>query len=148
MNYTGCRAIIIKDNKIALMERWFAGEHYFVLPGGRIEQNEELKECVIRELKEEFNIDIKPIKLVYDLLNNKNQAIFFSEWIGGEIGKTDAEEYQPNALGGIFEPRLVDLNEIENINLVPKELKEQLLIDLKQGSLLNKEKVIIHCPPR
>jgi 8-oxo-dGTP diphosphatase len=48
--------IIIVARKV-LVER-SAGKEYFIHPGGKIEAGETPKQAVIRELKEEFSIDV------------------------------------------------------------------------------------------
>ena len=49
--------IIIVGRKV-LVER-SVGKEYFIHPGGKIETGETPKQAVIRELKEEFTIDVK-----------------------------------------------------------------------------------------
>ncbi len=49
--------IIIQDRKV-LVERSM-GKEYFIHPGGKIEPGETAKQSVIRELKEEFQIDVQ-----------------------------------------------------------------------------------------
>lgn len=49
--------IIIIDRKV-LVERSI-GKEYFIHPGGKIEPGETPKQAVIRELKEEFQIDVR-----------------------------------------------------------------------------------------
>ena len=54
--------IIIKDNKILLAKRGHPPfKNYWTLPGGHIEKGETAKQAIIREVKEEANLDIKPI---------------------------------------------------------------------------------------
>lgn len=59
-------AIIEKDGKIMISKvredrvEDFGGLEY-VFPGGRVESGETLEEAVVRELKEETNLDIEPI---------------------------------------------------------------------------------------
>ncbi|HET7302114.1 MAG TPA: NUDIX domain-containing protein [Candidatus Saccharimonadales bacterium] len=48
--------IIIVDRQV-LVER-SVGKEYFIHPGGRIEPGETAKQAVVRELKEEFTIDV------------------------------------------------------------------------------------------
>lgn len=48
--------IIIRDRKV-LVER-SVGKEYFIHPGGKIEPGETAKQAVIRELKEEFRINV------------------------------------------------------------------------------------------
>ena len=49
--------IIIRDRKI-LIERSY-GKDTFMAPGGKLEQGETPSEAAIRELKEEFQLDVK-----------------------------------------------------------------------------------------
>jgi 8-oxo-dGTP diphosphatase len=56
-----CCAIIENDGKILATRR---GENmhlkgYWEFPGGKLEAGECIEECIIREIKEELNIDIK-----------------------------------------------------------------------------------------
>ena len=54
-------AIIIKEKKVLLMRRApgkaFAG--YWEFPGGKVEENETPEQCLMRELKEELNIEAR-----------------------------------------------------------------------------------------
>ena len=50
------RGIIIKDNKILL--GYETKEDQYIIPGGGIENNESIEECLIREIKEETGIII------------------------------------------------------------------------------------------
>lgn len=54
-------AIIRKDNKILICQRGAGGSTAFLweFPGGKLEHGETPEECVIRECKEELEIDIK-----------------------------------------------------------------------------------------
>ena len=53
--------VIIIDRKV-LVER-SKGKEYFVHPGGKIEPGETPKQAVVRELKEEFSIDVREADL-------------------------------------------------------------------------------------
>lgn len=57
-------AIIKNNNKILCVQRGENKYEYisykYEFPGGKIEKGESLKETVIREIKEELNMDIKP----------------------------------------------------------------------------------------
>ena len=60
-----CDGVIIQDNKVVLIRRGvepFKGQ--WALPGGRIEDNESAEQCLIREMREETNLAVEPIKLV------------------------------------------------------------------------------------
>ena len=61
-------AIIKKDNKILATKRGY-GEfiNMWEFPGGKIEPNETKEEALIREIEEELDCTIKPIKFALDL---------------------------------------------------------------------------------
>ena len=67
MNYIDVIAgIIIKDNKVLIARRskgFLKGKWEF--PGGKKENNESHKNCLKREFKEEFNIDIEVGKFYF-----------------------------------------------------------------------------------
>ena len=146
MKYNGFRAIIIIQDRLVVMERKKENRHYFVLPGGHLENNESFEECVIREVNEEFGIEVRPIKIIYDLVaGNDMQGIFLCEYVSGVLGKTEfGEEYQQDRNRGEYNPTSIPKTELKNINLVPTELKEQLISDLENlGNNLDREKLSI-----
>ena len=61
-------AIIKKDNKILATKRGY-GEfiNMWEFPGGKIEQDESKEEALVREITEELDCTIKPIKFALDL---------------------------------------------------------------------------------
>lgn len=68
--------IISKDSKVLLLRRantsWLDG--YYDLPAGHLQDQEHLKDGVIRELKEEVDLDVSPqdLKLVHLYQNHNN----------------------------------------------------------------------------
>ncbi|NLJ64849.1 MAG: NUDIX domain-containing protein [Christensenellaceae bacterium] len=58
-NYRVC-AVIINDNKILAMKD--ERSPYYYLPGGRVQIGEKAEDAVIREVKEELEIDAKIIR--------------------------------------------------------------------------------------
>jgi 8-oxo-dGTP diphosphatase len=59
-----CAVIIDEQNRLFAAQRSSTMSLPFKweLPGGKIEPNESSEECLIREIKEELNIDIKIVK--------------------------------------------------------------------------------------
>jgi len=50
--------VVIKDGKILLIKRVKPPyEGYWAIPGGKLEPGEHVEDCVIREIKEETNLD-------------------------------------------------------------------------------------------
>ncbi len=58
-NYRVC-AIMINDNKLLAMNSGVT--KYLYLPGGRASMHESAEEALVREIKEEMNIDVKIIR--------------------------------------------------------------------------------------
>lgn len=141
------RAIIIKDNKLLLMHRFREGLEFYVFPGGGLEAGETPKECCERELLEEFGIVIEAQKLIYLInQNGAKQGFFVAKWISGEIHTTDAEEYTKGDHFGTYDPTSVNLEEIPKLNILPPEVKQQLLEDLKNyNNLLLRPLVEFKC---
>lgn len=145
MNFVNCRGIIIKNNKLVVMEREFNGKKYCSFPGEHLEGNESYEECLAREVMEEFGITIKPKKMIYGYeFCGKNQCYFVADWISGEIHKTDGEEYQPNNNRGTYNPTQISFEEFDDKNLMPPEIKKQLVLDIKKyGMELNRKYIFI-----
>jgi len=57
-------AIIVRDKQLLLVEHRKRGEHYWVLPGGRLEGLETLVAALRRELNEELGLDARVGELV------------------------------------------------------------------------------------
>lgn len=59
-------AIIVENNRVMLTRRAptekLAGKWEF--PGGKVESEESLEECVVRELKEELSLNVKADKII------------------------------------------------------------------------------------
>lgn len=61
MMTVGVNAIVVKDGKILLIKR--KDVKIWALPGGIVEEKESFEKAVVREVKEETNIDIKPERI-------------------------------------------------------------------------------------
>jgi 8-oxo-dGTP diphosphatase len=65
MRPIACDNVLIENGKILLIRRAkdpFKG--MWALPGGIIEDNESAEQCLVREMKEETGLDVKPIALI------------------------------------------------------------------------------------
>jgi 8-oxo-dGTP diphosphatase len=87
--------VLIQDNKVALIERHRAGLHYFVFPGGGVDEGESPEQAAIREALEELGIQVairQKVAIIY-LGQKSRQVYFLVEQIGGEFGTGAGEEY-------------------------------------------------------
>ena len=126
------RCVIFKNNRIVLIYRNRDGEEYYVFPGGKIEEGESKEECIVRECKEELGIDIKVKKYIYEVKGTDFiQHYFLCDWVNGELGTGDEEEYSINRKGGVQIPMLIDIGKLSNMNIVSPPIVSQLLKDIE-----------------
>jgi 8-oxo-dGTP diphosphatase len=94
-------AILERDGKIIIAQRkssdHLSGKWEF--PGGKIEAGETPEECLARELKEEFDIDVTVGEYLgshvhhYDHISIKLMA-FRASWLSGAITMNDHKAYR------------------------------------------------------
>ncbi len=91
-----CDMILIENNKILLIRRSrqpFKDE--WAIPGGRIEDNETVEECLKREMKEETGLDVASIRLTGIYSDPKRDprliiaAAFLVKRLGGKVRAGD-----------------------------------------------------------
>ena len=120
------RAIIIENNELLVMFRRKIKDNeikeYYAIPGGGKEPNETLEENVIRELNEEFCVDIKILgylgKKEYD---NAIEHFFACSIVNG-IPKLGGEELDRNTPENYYEVRKISLTEALNSNINSKDM--------------------------
>ncbi len=138
------RAIIIKDNSLVVMYREKEGRKYYTFPGGGLEENETPEECVTREVLEEFGIEVKPVKKVYEYKDSKTlQHYYLCEWISGELGSGVGEEYEADRNKGVYLPTLLPINSLLDFAVVPPEVSVQFFVDYKLNTNLRDKPIEI-----
>lgn len=123
------RALILEDNKVLLIHRFKDGKEYFVLPGGHIEENESEEEALIREIKEETNLDAQIDKKLWTLKNpfdNSEHHFFLVTKFSGNL-QLGGPELKKNSEENKYILEWHDLTEISELNLVPKPLKKKII---------------------
>ena len=117
------RAIIIHEGKMVSMYRERQGRVFYTFPGGGMEGTETEEECVKREVFEEFGLIVKPIKKVYTYENkNSIEHFYIADWLSGEFGSGEGEEFEENRNNGVYIPKLIEISDIPNIPLMPPEV--------------------------
>lgn len=116
-------------------------QEYYTFPGGGLEEGETLEEGVIREIKEEFGINVKVIKKLYEMKSEKfNQKEYFylCKYVDGEFGTGNGPEFNndPKYIdSGKYLPEIIKKENIKDILLLPIEIKELFIKDIKDGNL-------------
>jgi 8-oxo-dGTP diphosphatase len=134
--------VLIKENKVALIERYRAGLHYFTFPGGGVDEGETPKQAAIREAREELGIqiDIKQKVAEVQLGQNSRQIYFLVEQIGGEFGTGKGEEFVDPAPddpeSGIYIPMWMSIDELPlHTNVYPADVARLVVKSVKEGWL-------------
>ncbi len=127
-------AVIVQNGKILLMHRIKDGQEYFSLPGGTVESGELPEQTVIRELQEEFTIDIVIDRFLFDGVSMGKHGYYYlvkefsgTPTLGGEEKRimTEHNQFHP-----VWKP-LIELRDLQN--LYPEDMR------LKVADILDKE---------
>ena len=119
------RAIIFDKDNIILMKRKRKTDYgileYFSTVGGLQEDGETIEETLLREVKEETNLDVKITKkLGYIEKEDFKSYYFLCEIIGGEMTLGGEEAFYNNQ-DNYYELVVVPFNEVEGLNIFGKE---------------------------
>ena len=132
------RGIIINDNKMYFIYRVKENDDYYVFPGGGLEAGETINECLVRELKEEINIEVDIVKELYRLEREDSVEYYIlCKHISGVFGVSDGPEYVSLEYKnrGQYIPCTLNLNELQQYNIVPEVIKNSLFDDINKNDL-------------
>lgn len=126
------RGIILNDNKLFLVKH--PVNDFYCLPGGTLEYDEDIKDCLSREMVEELGVSPKIGRLLYInsfLTEEKTQVVdFLFEILNGE-DFVDTENKHKTHSHEIEE--VIWLSKNQNIKVLPERLK----IDFDNNELLS-----------
>jgi 8-oxo-dGTP diphosphatase len=117
--YLACHGLIRKGNRYLITKRnpkknFMAG--YWDVPGGTIEFEEKLEQGLIREIKEETSLKVKPIRIISAFTSSSKkynhqvtQLTYLCDYISGEV-KLNAREH--------VEYKWVNKKEMKNYKLI------------------------------
>lgn len=130
---TRAGVILIEDNKVALIERHRAGLHYYVFPGGGVDEGETPEQAAIREAMEELGIDVvikQKVAIIH--FGQSTQIYYLVKWVGGEFGTGMGEEYTDadpsDPTEGLYSPIWMSMDELpEYKKIYPEDVKKLVL---------------------
>lgn len=114
---------------------------YYVFPGGGQEGDETFEEGTLREIKEEFGIDVEVTKKLYEIEDgeqNKKEYFFLCKYVGGKFGTGTGPEFSGDpkyAHRGKYIPEIIKREDIEKIVLLPYEIRDKFVEDIKNGKI-------------
>ncbi len=122
------RAVIIENDQVIAMfrkKKQEDGTHkeYYVIPGGGLEENETIEECVKREIQEEFNIEVEVKEQLGVVEDAKNIGYIFKCSIISGTPILGGEELENNSEENYYEVRKIKVSEIDKYDIL-EENKE------------------------
>lgn len=124
-------AIIYDRNRNYVLLHKKRNNNFWMLPGGRVEFGEPTDEAIKREMKEELNYDLKyefqfSSESFFTLNNIKYHELNYYYY--SQIEQSINDEYQFNGVEGDFYIfKWVNLKNIDKYNLLPSQIKEQII---------------------
>ncbi|UWE04527.1 NUDIX hydrolase [Laceyella sacchari] len=121
--------ILISGNRVALIKRVRDGMTFYVIPGGGIKEGESPEDATIREAYEELGITIAIKERVAIIeFNGGLQYYFLGEITGGTFGTGQGKEFtQPDRKRGTFEPVWMEIEDLADHDVRPREIADLLL---------------------
>lgn len=128
------RSIIVMENKLLVIKRVRENQEYYVFPGGHVDKGETARDAAVRETLEETGITSSPMRLLYKYsFGDVLESYYYCTYKTGDVGITDAEEYTDFKRNkGTYEPMLVPIEELKNIDLRPNVVRDQLINDIEK----------------
>ena len=120
------RAIIIEANEVLTMFRRKKKDdgsykEYYVIPGGGVEDGETLEETCVREIKEEYNVDIKVLGYLGSDEKETTIGHFFHAEIIDGVPTLGGEESDRNNPDNYYEIRRINIDKLNDYDIDAKE---------------------------
>lgn len=121
------RGIIIQNDCVYVMFRRRvmndgSVKEYYVIPGGGLNSNETLEENVIRELKEEFSVEVRIKGYLGKDEDESAIAHFFSCEIVNGKPELGGEELEKCSESNYYEIRQIPINDIDKVDILSKHM--------------------------
>lgn len=119
-------AIIIKNNKIFVTQRGYGDyKDKWEFPGGKLEKEESPEECIVREIKEELDTDVKIIKYLSTIEYTYPTFYLIMHNFICELKSSHMSLLEHEAA------KFVDVSELDSIDFLPAD--KLVLEDIKKA---------------
>lgn len=125
------RAVIVDNDKMLVFyrRRIRNGEEvtYYAIPGGHVEDGETLEDTVIRELKEEMNLDIELLSYLGKIIvDNQEEHYYHAKIVGGKL-QFGGEELERCSEDNYYEIRWLSTGALDNSNIRAIDLIKRVI---------------------
>ena len=119
--------VLLKENKILLIQHIKHGKKYWLLPGGGLEYGETIEQCAKRELREEANLEIVPgeLILISESIPPDMHRHVVNLYYRGEIKSGVLKKGNDPVINDL---RFIPITELVNLEFFPNVKKELLYI--------------------
>jgi len=120
--------VLIENGKVALIERHRAGNHYYVFPGGGMNEGETPEQAAVREMEEETGLRVTVRRKVAQIYFGLSEQVYYLvDRLDGEFGTGTGEEFtdaDPNdPTEGVYVPVWMSLEELtQHTNVYPVDV--------------------------
>jgi ADP-ribose pyrophosphatase YjhB (NUDIX family) len=113
--------ILVEDGRILVIKQYVTEKRNWSLPGGRLEPDETIQQCLVREWKEETGLDvvIKELLYVTDRFSGSNTHTVHMTFLLERTGEkpdgfewTHQESHTSKSSGALREIRMVPIDEL------------------------------------
>lgn len=121
--------VITRENKILLLKYIYTGNEVYGIPGGNPEPNDTMVQAIIRELKEELNLEVKVNELLLtgEVISPEKSLSTLHCVFRGTITK-GIPQINPEETSAL-DTSWIDIDKIDSLNLYPnvgRDLKQLL----------------------
>ena len=127
MKRISARGFVVTDKGLAVIFRRKINEQgtreYYAIPGGGINEGEDIVEGLKRELREELNIEVEVNDLAFTKETDDRIEYFYNcTYLNGDF-RLNGEELDRMSENNYYEPTFIDINKINDYDIM-KEVKE------------------------
>lgn len=126
-------AIIVNDGRVLLIHRINHGKEYYVFPGGGVENNETVKQAVLREVREETTLEVKIKRLLYHHTydDNTEQFFYLCRYVSGEpkLGDGNEAREMKESNTNFYDPVWYRMKDLPQLLLYPLEIRDWFIED-------------------